>query len=125
MSFLLDSHALLWALHAPGKLRPQALAVIRDRRHAVFFSAASAWELEMKASRGKLSLPQDWLVAADEAGFLHLPITAADGVASARLPWHHADPFDRVLVAQAQAHGLTMVTRDRLIAPYDVKLIEA
>jgi PIN domain nuclease of toxin-antitoxin system len=120
MNLLLDSHALLWALHDPGRMRRDAVDAIRDPTRAVFFSAASAWELEIKAAKGKLSLPDHWLVAAAETGFLHLPVTAAEARASAHLPWHHADPFDRVLVAQAQVHGLTIASRDPLLAPYGV-----
>ena len=123
MNILLDSHALLWALHDPGRLDPQGAQAIRDPRRAVFYSAASAWELELKAARGKLTLPDSWLTAAQETGFLHLPVTAAEARASAHLPWHHADPFDRVLVAQAREHGLTIATRDPLIPPYGVPIL--
>ncbi len=123
MNLLLDSHALLWALHDPGKLRPVAADAIRDPRRAVFYSAATAWELEVKVARGKLTLPEGWLAAADATGFLHLPITAAEARASAHLPWHHADPFDRLLIAQAIAHGLTLATRDPLIPPYGVPVL--
>jgi PIN domain nuclease of toxin-antitoxin system len=124
LNLLLDSHALLWALHDPGRLRPAAAELIRDPRRAVFFSAASAWELELKAAKGKLTLPDDWLSAAEATGFLELPVTAAQARASARLPWHHADPFDRVLVAQAREHGLSIATRDPLIPPYGVPVVD-
>ena len=113
MNLLLDSHALIWALHDPERMRREAVEAIRDPRRAVFFSAASAWELELKAAKGKLALPDGWLGAAERTGFLQLPVTAAQAQASARLPWHHADPFDRMLVAQAQEHGLTIATRGR------------
>lgn len=125
MNMLLDSHALLWALHDPGRLSAKALAAIQGGPGAVFFSAASAWELEIKASRGKLDLPDRWLRAAEEAGFLHLPVTAAEASAGARLPWHHTDPFDRLLVAQANAHALTLVSRDATLAAYGVPLLAA
>ena len=124
MNILLDSHALLWALHDPARLSPDGARAIRDPRRAVFYSAASAWELELKAARGKLTLPDGWLAAAQETGFLHLPVTAAEARASAHLPWHHADPFDRVLVAQAREHGLTIATRDPLIPPYGVPVVQ-
>lgn len=124
MNLLLDSHALLWALHDPDRLRPQAADMIRDPRRAVFFSAASAWELELKAAKGKLTLPDDWISAAQATGFLELPVTAAEARRSAKLPWHHGDPFDRVLVAQAEEHGLAIATRDPLIAPYGVPVVE-
>ena len=123
MNLLLDSHTLLWALHAPDRLRPEAAEAIRDPRRAVFYSAASAWELELKAARGKLTLPEGWLDAAQATGFLHLPVTAAEARASAHLPWHHPDPFDRMLIAQALAHGLMLATRDPLMQPYEVPLL--
>lgn len=125
MNLLLDSHTLLWALHAPDRLRPEAAEAIRDPRRAVFYSAASAWELEIKAARGRLTLPAGWLDAAEGAGFLHLPVTAVEARASAHLPWHHPDPFDRVLIAQAVEHGLMLATRDPLMRPYGIPLLAA
>ena len=125
MNLLLDSHSLLWALHAPERLRPEALAAIRDSRRAVYFSAASAWELELKAAKGKLSLPAGWLRVAEETGFLHVAVTAAMAQASARLPRHHTDPFDRLLVVQAIELGLHLVTRDTAFTSYGVSVVEA
>ena len=124
MNILLDSHALLWALHAPDRMRPAAVADIRDTRHVVYFSAASAWELEIKASKGKLILPRDWLGVAESTGFLQIPVTAAVAQVSARLPWHHADPFDRMLVAAAMEHGLRIATRDAVFKTYGVTVLE-
>ena len=124
MNLLLDSHALLWALHAPDRMRPEAVAAIRDSRNAVYFSAASAWELELKAAKGKLALPQDWLRVAEATGFLQIPVTAAVAQASARLPWHHSDPFDRVLVAEALERGLHVATRDAVFGSYRVPVLE-
>jgi len=120
VNLLLDSHALLWALHDPGRLRAEAAAAIRDPERGVFFSAASAWELELKAALGKLELPDAWLDAAGETGFVEIPVTAAEARDSARLPWHHRDPFDRIMVAQARRHGLQIATRDPLIPAYGV-----
>ncbi|HET7585229.1 MAG TPA: type II toxin-antitoxin system VapC family toxin [Gemmatimonadaceae bacterium] len=124
MNLLLDSHTLLWTLHDPGRMRKETVDAIRDPANGVFFSAASAWELEIKSARGKLQLPAGWLDAAERTGFVHMSITAAEARASARLPWHHADPFDRLLVAQARAHSLTLATRDPLLAPYGVAILE-
>ena len=125
MRLLLDSQALLWALHDPRRLHAKARSIITDPRSTVYFSAASAWELEIKASRGKLVLPESWLEAALDTGFIELPVTAVDARESARLEWHHADPFDRMLVAQAQLHGLTFITKDPQIRPYGVKTLAA
>lgn len=120
MNLLLDSHALLWALHDPARLTPMARTAISDARRAVYFSAASVWELEIKAAKGKLTLPDEWLAAAMETGFTELPVTADDARRSARLPWHHSDPFDRMVIAQAQGRGLQVATRDPLMGAYDV-----
>lgn len=124
MNLLLDSHTLVWALHDPSRMRPKAVRAIRDPGRAVFYSAASVWELEIKAARGKLGLPEEWLASAEETGFLHLPVVASEARASARLPWHHTDPFDRLLVAQAKAHGLAIATKDAVMAAYDVRVVE-
>ncbi len=122
---LLDSHALLWALASPEKLTPRAVAEIRDPRRAVFYSPASVWELEIKVARGKLVLPTNWTDALASAGFLELVINTAHATTAARLPWHHQDPFDRMLIAQAQTQGLRLVTRDRYATVYGVAVLEA
>lgn len=124
MNILLDSHSLLWVLYNPRQLKPAAARAITEPRNAVFYSAASAWELELKAAKGKLKVHATWLDAADRTGLRHLPVTAAEAQASAWLPWHHSDPFDRLLVAQAQAHGLTIATRDPLLLQYGVPVLE-
>jgi PIN domain nuclease of toxin-antitoxin system len=123
MNLLLDSHTLLWALHAPERLRPEAREAIRDAERAVYFSAASAWELEIKAASRKLELPEDWLAAAERTGFLEIPVTATEARDSARLPRLHLDPFDRVLVAQARRRGLQLATRDPLLSQYEVPIL--
>lgn len=123
MNLLLDAHALLWALHDPGKLRAQAVEAIQDPDRAVFYSAASVWELELKAAVGKLELPEAWLKTANESGFLELPVKGTEARDSARLPWHHRDPFDRIVVAQAIRHGLQIATRDANIPRYGVPVL--
>lgn len=97
---------------------------IQDPRRGVFFSAASAWELELKSAKGKLRLPNNWLDAATETGFLEIPVTAKVARASAHLPWHNNDPFDRLIVAQAIEHRLRLATRDRELENYGVMLLE-
>lgn len=123
MNLLLDSHTLVWALHDPARLVPAARDAICDPRRVVYFSAASAWELALKAAKGKLTLPPEWLAATEAMRFVELPISARDAHDSARLPWHHADPFDRLLVAQARARGLQLASRDPVLAAYDVPLL--
>ncbi len=123
MNLLLDSHTLLWALHDPARLVTAARAAISDSRRLVCFSAASVWELEIKAATGKLTLPPQWLTAAEATGFVELPVTSSDARASAQLPWHHRDPFDRMLIAQAMSRGLQLASRDPYMAAYGVALL--
>lgn len=122
MNLLLDSRTLLWAMHKPGNMRSEAAEAISDPGNAVFYSAASVWELELKAAKRKLTLPEVWLEGLESKGLLHLPVTAAEVQVSARLPRYHADPFDRLLVAQSRAHGLT--TRDPQLLQYGVPVLE-
>ena len=125
MDLLLDTHALLWWLSDDPKLGPEARASIEKRTNAVYVSAAATWEIAVKRSAGKLEAPGDieeWL--ADE-GFMALPIQVAHAVAAAELPLHHKDPFDRVMIAQAQLEDLTLLARDDQIDKYEVSVLDA
>jgi PIN domain nuclease of toxin-antitoxin system len=123
VNLLPDSHALLWAMHDPDRSTASARTIISDQRRVVYVSAASVWELELKAAKGKLALPNDWLAAAERVGLVELPVGATDAQLSAMLPWHHQDPFDRVLIAQAQRRGLQLASRDPVMAAYEVSLL--
>jgi PIN domain nuclease of toxin-antitoxin system len=96
-----------------------------DSRNAVFVSAANIWEIEIKRRLGKLASPVGLVEASREAGFTLLDIRAQHAVAAARLPRHHTDPFDRMLVAQAMIEDCVLVTRDRKLARYDVPTLTA
>ena len=109
--------------HAP--LATDAQRAIRDRDSEVFVSAASICEAEVKATVGKLTISGDLVEAARLSGFAELPITFLHGTEAGRLPLHHSDPFDRMLVAQARAEGLTLVTRDASFRAYGVPLLTA
>jgi PIN domain nuclease of toxin-antitoxin system len=104
-------------------MEAEAVHAIRDPARAVFFSAASVWELELKASRGKLELPDDWVEVARERRLVELGVSASHARASAHLPWHHRDPFDRLLVAQALEHDLRIATRDPAFDRYGVPVL--
>jgi len=123
MNLLLDSHALLWALIAPEKLNEGAQIHICNPKNTIFFSAGSVWELELKSSKGKLQLPPDWVETAIGMGLSELPVGAGSAKASTRLPWHHKDPFDRLLIAQALEYKLTLATRDAFASLYGVPIL--
>jgi PIN domain nuclease of toxin-antitoxin system len=121
---LLDTPALLWWLADEG-LTEQARDAVADPANAVAVSAVSAWEISVKKALGKLAAPDDLEHQVRAGGFLPLPISIAHGLAAGQLARHHEDPFDRMLIAQARAEGLTIVTRDKRFADYDVALLPA
>jgi PIN domain nuclease of toxin-antitoxin system len=125
MRVLLDTHALLWSLGQPSMLTPEARMVIEDGGNEVFVSPVSAWEVAIKRAAGKLDASGDLAAEIEAAAFVGLPIMIAHALAAGALPPHHRDPFDRMLIAQAQVEGLTIVTRDLRFAAYDVLTLRA
>ena len=123
MRLLLDSHALLWWLADDPRLPESARSAIADGTTAVAVSAATTWEISIKAALGKLTAPDDLLDQLSASRFEALDITVADGMAAGRLPRHLDDPFDRMLVAQAMARDLTIVTVDPRFADYEVDML--
>ncbi|HUD37633.1 MAG TPA: type II toxin-antitoxin system VapC family toxin [Streptosporangiaceae bacterium] len=122
MRLLLDTHALLWWLADEG-LTDQARDAVADPANLVMVSAVSAWEISIKKALGKLAAPDDLERQVDEGGFTPLSISIGHGIAAGELPRHHDDPFDRMLIAQAVAEGLTVVTHDKRFADYDVAIL--
>lgn len=122
MRLLLDTHAFLWWRAKDRRLSERALSAIADAE-VVFVSAASAWEAAIKAALGRLRYPDTIESGVEESGFEKLPISLAHGERAAALPRHHADPFDRMLVAQAQAEGLTLVSRDGSLRRYEIPIL--
>lgn len=122
MRLLLDTHALLWWLADDG-LTDRARDAVADQANLVMVSAVSAWEISIKKAHGKLTAPDDLERQMSEGGFAPLPITIRHGIAAGELPRHHDDPFDRMLIAQAVAEGLTVVTHDKRFADYDVAIL--
>jgi PIN domain nuclease of toxin-antitoxin system len=110
---------LLWV--AGGRLDRDGRDLI-DRADAVLVSAASIWEIEVKRASGRLEAPADVGARAVDEGFEPLPITFEHALSAGRLPRHHGDPFDRMLVAQASVGGLTLATADAALRAYDVQL---
>lgn len=125
MNLLLDTHALIWALANDPALDAGARKAIIDGRNLVFVSAANVWEISIKRALGKLEAPDNLLEEIDAHRFTHLDMTARHADAAGRLPNIHADPFDRMLVAQAQLEKLVLVTRDEFIPQYAVKCLKA
>lgn len=119
MSFLLDTHALLWALTDPPRLGSEAHRIVAARSSHLVVSAATAWEIGTKQRLGKL--PQaDALVGGyarhlDRLGAIRLPITEEHALLAGRLEWPHRDPFDRMLAAQAMLESLTLLTNDEAL----------
>ena len=124
MSLLLDSHVLLWTLVEDDRVPHTLSQEIADPRNAVHVSAATIWELGIKAADGRLGFDHDLVEYCEGVGFALLPIRVEDCVRATRLPiGRHRDPFDRMLVAQAQGRGLTLVTADHELDDYDVDVI--
>jgi PIN domain nuclease of toxin-antitoxin system len=126
---LLDTHALLWAATEPDRLSPDARAMLEDGSHEIVVSVVSAWEIAIKQSLGKLDLPKPaevWLpTVLRRTGFevAELELTAALRVRG--LAWHHRDPFDRLLIAQALDGAYALMTRDEVFEAYGVQVIAA
>jgi PIN domain nuclease of toxin-antitoxin system len=121
---LLDTHVLLWWL-ADEPLRDDAKRAIADQHNEVFVSAATAWEISIKAALGKLEAPDDLSEQLGANAFAPLGIAIPHALVAGGLPRHHDDPFDRMLIAQASLEQLVLVTRDARLARYDVEMLAA
>jgi PIN domain nuclease of toxin-antitoxin system len=126
VNLLLDTHVLLWALADDPKLTAEARDAIVSDHNVVYVSAASAWEIAIKCALGKLRAPDDLADELEAADLLPLSITVDHALAAGALPrHHHDDPFDRMLVAQAQVEDLTIVTADAALKQYAVPIFSA
>ncbi|MEO3778158.1 type II toxin-antitoxin system VapC family toxin [Micromonospora sp. B11E3] len=123
MTLLLDTHVALWAITGDATLGDELLDRLRHDPD-IFLSPVSLWEITIKQHAGKLAGPPDLAERVRDMGFRALPVTYAHTIAVGRLPPHHRDPFDRMLVAQATAERLTLATRDASIALYDVDVLK-
>ncbi|WP_159621980.1 type II toxin-antitoxin system VapC family toxin [Ruania rhizosphaerae] len=119
---LADTHVLLWWLADDPSLRRHHRELIADPGVGVWFSAVSIAEIVIKQSLGKLSAPDGVREVLIEEGFTALPLVPEHAAALATLPWHHRDPFDRMLIAQAQVESMTIATVDRHFSGYEVLL---
>ncbi len=123
MRLLLDTHVLIW-WDSGARLSREATSAIREADD-VFVSVASAWEVSIKRALGKVVTSRSVSLAAKSSGFTELPVMFRHAESVAALPPHHHDPFDRLLVAQAQAERLTLVTRDPVMEQYDITVLRA
>lgn len=126
MTFLVDTHAFLWFVTGDSKLSRPARRTLEDADAEWYVSAATVWELAIKSSLGRLALPApaaDYITGKVQQGLRMLPIDWSHAAAVERLPFHHRDPFDRLLIAQAQAERLTVVTPDRVFRQYGVSVV--
>ena len=129
MKLLLDTQVFLWMFLDRAKIGARLWTSLRDSENELYLSAASAWEIAIKVKIGKMKLPTGPALyvprRARESNILSLPITEEHALAVAELPMTHTDPFDRILVAQAQLESLTILTSDPSFQRYDVKCVMA
>ena len=118
MDLLLDTHVFLWWDGGAAQLNPTVRDAIADPRNTVFVSAASVWEIAIKSAKGKLAYAGSPATAITQNGFLSLSIDPEHAERAGHLAWSHTDPFDRVLVAQAQVRNLTLVHADTIIQDF-------
>lgn len=122
MSLLLDTHVVLWWRLNSRRIRPEVRRSI-EAADRVLVSAVSGWEVAIKISLGRLRLKDPFSTLVERSEFEELPVRLTHTEHLVSLPPHHNDPFDRMLIVQAQVEGLTVVTHDRTLAPYDVAFI--
>jgi PIN domain nuclease of toxin-antitoxin system len=122
---LLDTHILIWWLRNAAEIGDKSRKLIANRHNQVFVSAVSLWEIQIKRNIGKLTAPDGLLEIVEDEGFIILDITGQHAEQIGNLPDYHRDPFDRMLVAQAQVEGLTILTSDKQINRYGVRTLSA
>ena len=123
MRFLLDTSVFIWLEQETDRLKPNALAMLRDRANEIWVSVATIWEISIKQQKKALNFSDSPLAAARLRDYKILVITAEHAEAAVALPRHHRDPFDRLLIAQARLEGLTLVTDDAMIKRYSVTVL--
>ena len=127
MKYLLDTHAFLWAAGEPDKLSSQVKALLLDRNNQLLLSLASVWEIQIKIQAGKLKLPSPLpriIQTQQQINQLELlPIDLSHILALGNLPDHHRDPFDRMMIAQAQVEDIILISRDSMVRQYPIQVI--
>jgi PIN domain nuclease of toxin-antitoxin system len=127
MKVLLDTHAFLWLITGDDRLSENARQTFLNTQNSLFFSAASLWEICIKKSLGKISLKEGWFQTIQEEMVINtvqwLPIEMTHCAEVTELPFHHRDPFDRMLIAQAIVEEMKLMSRDRRLSKYTIELI--
>jgi PIN domain nuclease of toxin-antitoxin system len=123
LRLLLDTHAALWWLSGDERFGTEAEQQIGDTTNQVLLSAAVVWEVAIKRSLGKLKAPSDFAPTLVGAGAQPLPVSLEHAAAVEQLPWHHRDPFDRLLIAQATVERAALVSADMALAAYGIRVV--
>lgn len=123
MRMLLDSQVLIWASSAPKKIPENVRTLIDSENSIVLFSSVSIWELKIKESLGKLSLPKNFVSKIIEAGYQELVLKSTHTEHLSELPPHHSDPFDRMLIAQCLSESLTFISSDKQVKRYPINVL--
>lgn len=120
---LLDTHIFVWAMEDSHNLSKDIKSSITDPQNKIYVSVASVWEIAIKRKKEKIRLNFDVKLSIKSAGFEIIPIQAEHALNTEKLPLYHTDPFDRMLISQAKAEGLTLVTGDRILSRYRVAIL--
>jgi len=120
VNYLLDTHIILWWLTNPKQIAPKASKIISDTENNIFISCASFWEMAIKKSLGRLTLPRNMVEILRTESFQILPVDHEEALGVSDLPKIHQDPFDRMLVMQAKLHNCVLITRDKNMMDYPV-----
>jgi len=124
LNIIIDTHIFLWALSDPSRLSERHLAELETPANTIWLSSVSVTEIMIKASIGKLTINFDPVVIAEKSGFEMLDYSASDALPLKALPFHHRDPFDRMLISQSLSRGYQVMTEDSKFQSYDCKLVD-
>lgn len=127
MKLLADTHAFIWSFSDTKKLPPMVAAALKNPSHQVFLSVASVWEMQIKIRLGQMVFPDTLANIIQEQQFINgieiLPVQLSHALYLENLPYHHKDPFDRLLISQAIVENMTLISADKVFSQYPVKLL--